>query len=89
MVRIYKILSLKFLIRLSRFILRQFSFAYGQLESIIFGRIEEISAYKNNDIKIIKIYPAENYYMPPLKISRGTHMGKNMIARSPKQIFML
>jgi hypothetical protein len=89
MIKIYKILSLKFLIRLSRFALRQFSFAYGQLESIIFGRIEEISVYKNNDIKIIKIYPAENYYMPLSKISRGTYMLKNMIARSPKLIFML
>jgi hypothetical protein len=71
MIKIYKILSLKFLIRLSRFALRQFSFAYGQLESIIFGRIEEISVYKNNDIKIIKIYPAENYYMPQLKDIEG------------------
>jgi len=84
MVRIYKILSLKFLIRLSRFALRQFSFAYGQLESIIFGRIEEISTYKNNDIKIIKIYPAENYYMPPLKDIEGNAHVKEYDCQVPE-----
>lgn len=84
MIRIYKILSLKFLIRLSRFALRQFSFAYGQLASIIFGRIEEISVYKNNDIKIIKIYPAENYYMPPLKDIEGNAHVKEYDCQVPE-----
>jgi hypothetical protein len=67
MIKIYQILFLKFFIKLLRFALRQLR----QLDSIIFGRIEEISIYKNKDIKVIKIYPAENYYMPPLKDIEG------------------
>jgi hypothetical protein len=67
MIKLYEILFLKFFIKLLRFALRQLR----QLDSIIFGRIEEISIYKNKDIKVIKIYPAENYYMPPLKDIEG------------------
>lgn len=55
-----------------RFALKLLSFfAYDRLESIIFGRIKEISIYENKDIKVIKIYPAETYYMPPLKDIEG------------------
>jgi len=55
-----KFFSLKFYIRI-------FWLAYKELEAIIFGRIQEVSIHNHTDIKIKKIYPANNFHMPPLR----------------------
>ena len=42
------------------------------VDKLIFGKVEEVSIFKHEDTKAVKIYPSNNFHMPPLKDIEGT-----------------
>lgn len=41
------------------------------IDKLIFGNVEEISIFHHKDTKAVKIYPTNNFHMPPLKDIEG------------------